>query len=375
MLMRYLSGGDTDMTMGRPKTELVLTDDERSQLQSFARSRSLPSAISDRARIVLSCAEGEPNNSIAQRLKLTNATVGKWRRRFIERRIAGLYDDVRPGKPRTIDDESVAQLIKTTLHTKPANGATHWSVRSVAAETRISKSSVQRYFQLFGLQPHRTEGFKLSNDPFFIEKLRDVVGLYLSPPDNALVICVDEKSQCQALERTQPMLPMGFGYVEGVTHDYKRHGTTTLFAALNVLNGAVLATCKERHRHQEFLSFLREIDKSVPADLDIHCIVDNYATHSHPKIKAWLATRPRWHMHFIPTYSSWLNQVERFFALITDKAIRRGSFTSVKQLVQRIDHFVAAHNENCQPFRWTATADSILEKLHRLCSRITGTGH
>ena len=363
------------MTMGRPKTELVLTDDERSQLQSFARSRSLPSALSDRARIVLSSADGEANNSIAQRLKLTNATVGKWRKRFIERRIAGLYDDVRPGKPRTIDDESVAQLIRTTLHTKPSDGATHWSVRSMAAETRISKSSVQRYFQLFGLQPHRTEGFKLSNDPFFIEKLRDVVGLYLSPPDKALVICVDEKSQCQALERTQPMLPMGFGYAEGVTHDYKRHGTTTLFAALNVLNGAVLATCKERHRHQEFLSFLREIDKSVPADLDIHCIVDNYATHNHPKIKAWLATRPRWHMHFIPTYSSWLNQVERFFALITDKAIRRGSFTSVKQLVQRIDNFVAAHNENCQPFRWTATADSILEKLHRLCSRITGTGH
>ena len=375
MLMRYLSGGDTDMTMGRPKTELVLTEDEQAQLQSFARSRSLPSAISDRARIVLSCADGEPNNSIAQRLKLTNTTVGKWRKRFIERRIAGLYDDVRPGKPRTIDDESVAQLIRTTLHTKPADGATHWSVRSVAAETRISKSSVQRYFQLFGLQPHRTEGFKLSNDPFFIEKLRDVIGLYLSPPDNALVICVDEKSQCQALERTQPMLPMGFGYVEGVTHDYKRHGTTTLFSALNVLNGAVLATCKERHRHQEFLSFLREIDKSVPADLDIHCIVDNYATHSHPKIKAWLATRPRWHMHLIPTYSSWLNQVERFFALITDKAIRRGSFTSVKQLVQRIDHFVDSYNEKCQPFKWTATADSILEKLHRLCSRITGTGH
>ena len=207
------------------------------------------------------------------------------------------------------------------------------------------------------------------------EKLHDMVGLYLSPPDNALVICVDEKSQCQALERTQPMLPMGFGYVEGVTHDYKRHGTTTLFAALNVLNGAVLASCKPRHRHQEFLSFLREIDKAVPPELDIHCIVDNYATHSHPKIKTWLASRPRWHLHFIPTYSSWLNQVERFFALITDKAIRRGSFTSVKQLVQRIDQFVMHHNAQSQPFRWTATADSILEKLHRLCSRISGTGH
>jgi putative transposase len=313
------------MRTGRPKADLVLSNEERSQLVSFARSRSLPAALSSRARIVLSSADGEANLSIAQRLKLTNATVGKWRKRFVERRIAGLYDDVRPGKPRTIDDERVAQLIKTTLHTKPAEGSTHWSVRTVAAETGISKTSVQRYFQLFGLQPHHTESFKLSNDPFVIEKLRDVVGLYLSPPDNALVICVDEKSQCQALERTQPMLPMGFGYVEGVTHDYKRHGTTTLFAALNVLNGAVLAACKPRHRHQEFLSFLREIDKAVPAELDIHCICDNYATHSHPKIKAWLATRSRWHMHFIPTYSSWLNQVERFFALITDRAIRRGS--------------------------------------------------
>ena len=360
---------------GRPKAQLVLSEDERAQLQSFARSRSLPAALCNRARLVLASAAGEPNNAIALRLGLTQHTVGKWRTRFIERRIAGLYDDVRPGAPRTIDDERVARLINTTLHTKPANGSTHWSVRTVAAETGISKTSVQRYFQLLGLQPHRSESFKLSTDPFFIEKLRDVVGLYLSPPDNALVICVDEKSQCQALERTQPMLPMGLGYVEGVTHDYKRHGTTTLFAALNVLNGAVLAACKPRHRHQEFLAFLREIDKAVPADLEIHCIVDNYATHSHPRIKTWLSTRPRWHMHFIPTYSSWLNQVERFFSLITDKAIRRGSFTSVKQLVQRIDHFVAAYNTNSQPFKWTATADSILEKLHRLCSRICGTGH
>lgn len=363
------------MRTGRPKAELVVTDLERMQLTAFARSRSLPASLSARAHIVLSSADGEANSAIARRMKLTNATVGKWRARFIERRIAGLYDDVRPGPPRSIDDERVAHLIKTTLHTKPIGGATHWSVRSVAGETGISKTSVQRYFQLFGLQPHRSESFKLSTDPFFIEKLRDVVGLYLSPPENALVLCVDEKSQCQALERTQPMLPMGFGYVEGVTHDYKRHGTTTLFAALNVLNGTVLASCKPRHRHQEFLSFLREIDRAVPVDLEIHCIVDNYATHAHPKVKLWLASRPRWHMHFIPTYSSWLNQVERFFALITDKAIRRGSFTSVKQLVQRIDHFVAHHNTQAQPFRWTATADSILEKLHRLCSRISGTGH
>lgn len=363
------------MGRGRPKTELVLSEDERAQLTSFARSRSLPAGLGARARIVLSSANGEANSSIADRLKLAQATVGKWRKRFIERRIPGLYDNVRPGAPRSIDDECLAALINTTLHTKPADGSTHWSVRGAAGQTGISKSSVQRYFSLFGLQPHRSESFKLSNDAFFIEKLRDVVGLYLSPPDNALVLCVDEKSQCQALERTQPMLPMGLGYAEGVTHDYKRHGTTTLFAALNVLNGAVLASCKPRHRHQEFLSFLREIDKAVPDELDVHCIVDNYATHSHRKVKAWLASRPRWHMHFIPTYSSWLNQVERFFALITDKAIRRGSFTSVAQLVQRIDHFVACHNENPHPFRWTATADSILEKLHRLCSRITGTGH
>lgn len=363
------------MRTGRPKAPLLLSEQERAQLLSFARSRSLPAALSIRARIILSSADGQLNSAIAQRLSVSRATVGKWRTRFIERGIAGLYDDVRPGKPRTIDDEHLAQLINTTLHTKPADGSTHWSVRTVAAQTGISKSSVARYFQLFGLQPHRSKSFKLSTDPFFIEKLRDVVGLYLNPPDNALVICVDEKSQCQALQRTQPMLPMGFGYVEGVTHDYKRHGTTTLFAALNVLNGAVLATCKPRHRHQEFLSFLRQIDKAVPAELDIHCICDNYATHRHPKIKAWLAGRPRWHMHFIPTYSSWLNQVERFFALITDKAIRRGSFTSVKQLVQRIEHFVAAYNTDCQPFKWTATADSILEKLHRLCSRISGTAH
>ena len=292
------------MGRGRPKAELMVTEDERLQLTSFARSRSLPAALSARARIVLSSAEGEANSSIAERMKLTKATVGKWRTRFIERRLAGLYDDVRPGRPRSIDDERIAALIKATLHTKPADGSTHWSVRTAAAETCISKSSVQRYFQLFGLQPHRTEGFKLSTDPFFVEKLRDVVGLYLNPPDNALVICVDEKSQCQALQRTQPMLPMGFGYAEGVTHDYMRHGTTTLFAALNVLNGAVLATCKPRHRHQEFLSFLREIEAAVPAELDIHCIVDNYATHSHPKIKTWLASRPRWHLHFVPTYSS-----------------------------------------------------------------------
>jgi len=363
------------MRSGRPKPLLELSGAEAAQLQAFARSRSLPASLCQRARIVLSSSGGESNTSIGVRLGLSKATVGKWRASFLDKRIAGLYDDVRPGRPRSIDEERIAQLIQKALHTKPRDGATHWSVRTLAAETRISKSSVQRYFHLFGLQPHRTESFKLSTDPFFIEKLRDVVGLYLSPPDNAIVLSVDEKSQCQALERTQPMLPMGFGYIEGVTHDYKRHGTTTLFAALNVLSGEVMARCMPKHRHQEFLSFLRDIDNAVPTALDIHCIVDNYATHSHPKVKAWLAARPRWHLHFIPTYSSWLNQVERFFGLITDKAIRRGSFKSVRQLIKRIDQFVQAYNANCQPFRWTATADSILAKLERLCSRISGTAH
>ncbi len=248
------------------------------------------------------------------------------------------------------------------MHKKPKDGSTHWSVRTAAAESGISKSSVQRYFQLFGLKPHRTESFKLSTDAFFIEKLREVVGLYLNPPDNALVLCVDEKSQCQALERTQPMLPLGLGYVEGITHDYKRHGTTTLFAALDVHDGSVLADCKPRHRHQEFLAFLRSIEANVPSELDVHLIVDNYSTHKHARVKAWLAKRPHWHIHFIPTYSSWLNMVERFFALITEKAIRRGSFRSVKELVGKIDRFVTQHNKHCKPFVWTATADSILRQ-------------
>ena len=363
------------MARGRPKAELMLSESEQAQLSSIAGSRSMPAALTLRARIVLAAVAGQTNRAIAERFELTQATVGKWRARFLNRRIAGLYDELRPGRPRTIDEERVAGLIRKTLHKKPKDGSTHWSVRSAAAENGISKSSVQRYFDLFGVKPHRTEGFKLSTDAFFIEKLRDVVGLYLNPPDKSLVLSVDEKSQCQTLERTQPMLPLGLGYVEGVTHDYKRHGTTTLFAALDVLDGTVIAQCKPRHRHQEFLGFLRTIEASVPQNLDIHLIVDNYSTHKHARVKAWLAARPRWHLHFTPTYSSWLNQVERFFGLITNKAIRRGSFTSVKELVAKIDHFVTQHNKHCKPFNWTATADSILTKIERLTSRISGTGH
>jgi putative transposase len=359
------------------RTAIVrLSEVERAELVSMARSRWLPAALALRARIVLVC-EGDDKASteVGQALGINRTTVAKWRARYVRHRISGLYDELRPGRPRTVDDERVAELITKTLHTKPADGGTHWSTRTLAGETGISKSTVARYLQAFKLKPHRVDSFKLSTDPLFIEKLRDVVGLYLNPPDNALVLCVDEKSQCQALERTQPMLPMGLGYVEGVTHDYVRHGTTTLFAALNVLNGQVIAQCRPRHRHQEFLDFLRVIDKAVPLQLDVHCIADNYASHKHPKVRAWLAQRPRWHMHFVPTYSSWLNQVERFFSIITTRAIRRGSFTSVKDLTSKITTFVATYNETCQPFTWTATADSILEKLARLCGRINGTEH
>lgn len=362
------------MRTGRPKAALTISDDERAQLASMARSRSLPSALTLRARVVLAC-EGEANNQVvAATLGIGPHTVGKWRNRFIAERLAGLYDEVRSGRPRTIEDAAVAELISKTLGSKPAT-STHWTVRAMATETRLSKSTVHRFFQLFGLQPHRTRSFKLSTDPFFVDKLHDIVGLYLNPPDKALVLCVDEKSQVQALERTQPLLPMGFGYVEGVTHDYKRHGTTTLFAALNLLDGSVLAQCKPRHRHQEFLSFLRHIEANLPAELDIHLVADNYATHKHPKVRTWLAHRRRWHLHFTPTHASWLNQVERFFALATQRAIRRGSFVSVADLVRKIDRFVSDYNATARPFVWTASAEAILEKIARLCTRISGTVH
>lgn len=298
------------MATGRPKTPLTLTDDERIQLRSLARSRTLPHALVARAKLVLGSSEGESNSQIAARLHWTKATVGKWRQRFLQYRLAGLYDELRPGRPRTIEDEQVAALLKRTLSRKPTSG-THWTVREAARASGISKSTVHRLFQAFALQPHRTRSFKLSTDPFFVEKVRDIVGLYLNPPDHALVLCVDEKSQIQALNRTQPVLPMGLGYVEGVTHDYVRHGTTTLFAALDIATGAVFTECKPRHRHQEFLSFLRQLDACIPEQLDVHLIVDNYSTHKHRKVRTWLAQRPRYHVHYTPTYSSWLNQVER----------------------------------------------------------------
>ena len=362
------------MPRGRPVAPVSLSDEEKSHLLSIARSRSLPYAVVQRAQIVLACAQGESNTTIAKRVGLSHITVGKWRRRYREQGLEGLHDELRPGRPRTHEDERVAEVINTALKVKPSD-ATQWSVRSMAEHTGVSKSTVQRWFDLFGVQPHRQRHFKLSNDPFFIEKVRDIVGLYLNPPDHAVVLCVDEKTQIQALDRTQPMLPMGLGYVEGVTHDYVRHGTTTLFAALDIATGEVLTQCKRRHRHQEFLAFLRHIDDSVPAHLDIHLVVDNYATHKHPKVKAWLARRERYHMHYTPTYASWINQVERWFGLITQQAIRRGSFSNVKELVNKINAYVEHYNAKASPFVWVATAESILAKIERLCSVISGTQH
>jgi transposase len=360
--------------MGRANTALTISEADRAQLDSMVRSRSMPHSLVRRARIVLLSGAGQSNREVARRCGVSAPAVSHWRRRYQERGLAGLHDELRPGRPRTHDDEQVAELIKLVVARKPDH-ATQWSVRSAAEETGISKSTVGRYFALFGLQPHRAKSFKLSTDPFFVEKVRDIVGLYLNPPDKALVLCVDEKSQVQALERTQPLLPMGLGYVEGVTHDYYRHGTTTLFAALDVLDGKVVTQCKPRHRHQEFLGFLKHLDANLPAQLEVHLIADNYGTHKHPKVKAWLATHPRYHMHYTPTYSSWLNQVERWFGLITHQAIRRGSFRNVKELVQKIDGYVAHYNLHRRPFVWTATADSILAKLQRLCKVINGTSY
>ena len=362
------------MKTGRPKVPVVLSEDQQQQLRTWAASRSLPHGLVTRARIVLLAAEGLTNQAIAEKVGLSKQMVGKWRQRYLEHRLTGLHDEMRPGRPRSVSDEEVAELIHKTLQTKP-DGATHWSVRSMAEHTQISRPTVHRIWSAFGLQPHRQRHFKLSTDPFFVEKVRDIVGLYLDPPDKAMVLCVDEKSQIQALDRTQPSLPMGIGYVEGVTHDYVRHGTTTLFAALNIATGQVLTACKKRHRHKEYLAFLKRVDASVPAELDVHLVVDNYATHKHPAVKRWLAARPRYHVHFTPTSASWLNQVEIWFNLITQRAIRRGTFKSVKELVARIEQFVQQYNTHCRPFIWTATAESILEKIKRLCQYISETRH
>ena len=360
--------------MGRPNTALVISQAERKDLEAIVRSRSMPYAVVRRAQIVLQSADGASNRTVARNCGVSAPIVSLWRSRYQRDGLAGLHGELRPGRPRKHGDDKVAALLRTVLQSKP-EVATHWTIRSAAAQTGIAKSTVGRYFALFAVQPHRSRSFKLSTDPFFVEKVRAIVGLYLNPPDKALVLCVDEKSQIQALERTQPILPMGLGYAEGVTHDYFRHGTVTLFAALDIVTGGVISQCKPRHRHQEFLSFLKHLDGNTPAAMELHLIADNYATHKHPQVKAWLVRHPRFHLHFTPTYSSWLNQVERWFGLITQQAIRRGSFRNARQLVEKIEQYVAHYNEHKRPFVWTATADSILSKVERICKLINGTQH
>jgi transposase len=340
----------------------MLSDEERAALEGWVRRRSTPQAWALRCRIILACAEGASNKDVAARLGSTPHAVGRWRARFAEHRIAGLGDMPRPGGPRSVTDEQVAALVSKTLESTPKN-ATHWSTRSMAKELGLSQSTVSRIWRAFGLQPHRSETFKLSTDPYFVDKVHDVVGLYLDPPERALVFCVDEKSQIQALDRSQPVLPMMPGVPQRVTHDYVRAGTTTLFAALEVATGKVIGSLHRRHRAEEFKKFLIKLDKEVPDGLAVHLVLDNYATHKTPAIKTWLLAHPRFHLHFTPTGSSWLNLVERWFAELTNKQIRRGVHKTVQALEQDIRTWIAAWNTDPKPYVWTKTADEILERL------------
>ena len=356
------------MRTGRRKASLKLDSDEERELTSLAhRSRSAP-ALARRARIVLACAEGQDNKTVARKLRATPATVGKWRSRFVQDRLEGLYDEPRPGAPRTMTDEQVEQVVMRTLESTP-RGATHWSTREMAKATGYSHMTISRIWQAFGLQPHRSESFRLSPDPLWVPKVRDIVGLYMNPPEHAMVLCVDEKSQIQALDRTAPLLPLRPGQAERRTHDYKRHGTTSLFAALNVKTGKVMGQTHHRHRSIEFRKFLDRIDAGVPPDQEVHIIMDNYGTHKTPLIRAWFAKRPRFHVHFTPTYGSWLNLVERWFAELTMKQIRRGAHRSVSELESAIYAFLDAHNADPKPFVWTKSPDEILASIARFAQR------
>ena len=362
--------------MARPKPELVLSDEERRTLTAWAARPKSTQRLALRARIVLACAAEPGNKSVARQLGVCRTTVGTWRSRFVARRLDGLTDEPRPGAPRTVTDEAVERVVTRTLEAMPTN-ATHWSTRRMAAASGLSQSTVGRIWRAFGLKPHRADTFKLSTDPYFVEKVRDIVGLYLSPPERAVVLCVDEKPQVQALERTQPVLPMSPARTERATHDYTRHGTTSLFAALDVATGKVIGRCHRRHRHQEFIKFLDHVHATLPREpgVSVHVVLDNYATHKTAAVKRWFLRHPEYHLHFTPTSASWLNQVERFFAAITEDRIRRGVFTSVPQLERAIANYLAEHNENPRPFVWTADADAILDRLKRVCQRTSDSGH
>ena len=363
------------MPRGRPRhAVLVVAPEDRAELLRWTHRRKSSHGLAQRASIVLRCAEGQANSQVAAEMRIAHNTVGKWRRRFIERGLAGLLDEPRAGAPRTIGDHQVEAVLTTTLEAMPPN-ATHWSTRSLASRTGISHASVRRIWQAFGLQPHRVESFKLSPDPQFIEKVRDIVGLYLHPPDHALVLCVDEKSQIQALDRTQPILPLAPGIPQRQTHDYRRHGTTSLFAALDVASGKVMGETHRRHRTIEFKTFLESIDRAVPDQLDVHLVLDNSSIHKTPVVHRWLLRHPRYQLHFTPTYSSWINQVERWFALLTEKQLRRGTHTSTRQLEDAIRLYLATSNETAKPFVWTKTADDILASIARFCQRTSVPGH
>lgn len=357
---------------GRPKraqSSISLTQDQIDKLRQITRRAKVDQLIALRSRIVLACAEGLADSTVAEQLGCTANTVRKWRERFAQKGFESLADLPRSGAPRTISDRKVEEVITRTLEEKPQD-ATHWSTRSMAERCGLSHGSVMRIWHAFELKPHRQEKFQLSTDPFFVEKVRDVVGLYMSPPENAVVLCVDEKSQIQALERSQPVLPMRPRRSERASHDYYRHGTVSLFAALDILTGEVIGQCESKHTHKEFLKFLRTIEKQVPKDMQIHAVLDNYATHKTPAVKKWLEKHPRWNFHFIPTHSSWLNQVERWFAKITDKKIRRGVFRSVKELTQTIEEYIEANNRNPKPFTWTASTELILGKINQICNEL-----
>jgi transposase len=360
--------------VGRPKALLDLSDEERETLERWARRRKSSQALAVRSRIVLGSAEGLTNVAVAARCGVEPHTVAKWRRRFLEHRLDGLVDDPRPGRPASITTDQVEDVVVATLESTPQN-ATHWSRAKMAERSGLSKSTIGRIWRAFELKPHRADGFKLSNDPLFVEKVYDVVGLYLNPPESAVVLSVDEKSQVQALARSQPAFPMMPGMPEKRTHDYVRHGTTTLFAALNTADGSVISSLHRRHRAAEFKKFLAKIDSQVPAGLDVHLICDNYQTHKTPTVRNWLQAHPRFHVHFTPTYSSWLNQVERFFGFVTEDLLRRSDHRSVQALEADIRSWVTAWNENPHPFIWTKTAEQILESIGRLLKRISGAGH
>jgi transposase len=362
--------------MASPKLDpVVLTHEERQVLEGWARRRKTAQALALRSRIVLACAAGGTISDVAAGLGSSRATVSKWRSRFLESRLAGLSDEPRPGRPRTVTDEHVEKVITTTLEHEPPGGDTHWSTRSMARSAGMSQSAVSRIWRAFGLKPHIIQTWKLSTDPQFIDKVRDVAGLYMSPPENALVLCVDEKSQIQALDRTAPCLPMLPTTPARMTHDYVRNGTTSLFAAFDLASGSVIAQHYRRHRHQEFLRFLKLIDKAVPAGLDLHLVLDNYATHKTPAIHQWLLKHPRFHLHFTPTSSSWMNLVERWFAELTNRKLRRSAHRSVTELEADIRKWINEWNKNPKPFVWAKTADEILETLAAYCERIIDSGH